>query len=176
MSMLQKLKESFTFNNKERSGILVLMCIIMALILANLYLPYFIKTKEFDYSKFEKEIQKFERTMDSLKCVHQDSVLKLPDEAIRVQSSSENSPAIVMDLPMGRFPAVGRFGLASRLGCNRGFSSPRIVRFGSRRRRRSFECWPQPSAGPRFRLGWDRRGDRPVWDSSRSHRGCRTSN
>ncbi len=72
--MLDKVKQFFTFNNKERSGALILMCIIFAMILANLYLPHLKQIKQIDYSLFEKEIEKFEKTMDSIKSESQANV------------------------------------------------------------------------------------------------------
>ncbi|MCD4678919.1 MAG: helix-hairpin-helix domain-containing protein [Bacteroidales bacterium] len=65
--MLENLKNYFTYNQKERTGALILMCIIFILIMANLLLPYLHHTKKIDYSLFEKEIEKFEITMDKTK-------------------------------------------------------------------------------------------------------------
>lgn len=58
--MIEKLKNFFALNRKERSGALLLMIMIFVLILANLLLPYIRHAREIDYSLFEKEVKEME--------------------------------------------------------------------------------------------------------------------
>lgn len=50
------LKDYFSFTKKERSGIIILVFIILVLIVAPIFYPYFIKEEIPDHSQFENEI------------------------------------------------------------------------------------------------------------------------
>lgn len=55
--MKKFIREYFTFNNREKRGLIFLMSVIATLVLAQVILPYVVKPKtENDYSQFEKEI------------------------------------------------------------------------------------------------------------------------
>jgi len=50
------LKDYFNFTKKERSGIMILVSILMALIVLSFLHPFFIKKTTFDHTEFENEI------------------------------------------------------------------------------------------------------------------------
>ncbi len=56
----RQIKEYLTFSSKERRGIFILLLVLVALILVNLFLPYFISRKPTDFSDFERQIALFE--------------------------------------------------------------------------------------------------------------------
>jgi len=56
----RQIKEYLTFSSKERRGIFILLLLLVALILVNLFLPYFINRKPTDFSDFEQQIALFE--------------------------------------------------------------------------------------------------------------------
>lgn len=49
-------KDYFHFTKKERSGILILLAVVIVLILLPLVYPYFLKTETYDHREFEQEI------------------------------------------------------------------------------------------------------------------------
>lgn len=49
-------KDYFSFTRKERSGIFILLAIIIAILLVNFVAPHFIEEEVVDHSQFEKEI------------------------------------------------------------------------------------------------------------------------
>lgn len=55
--MKQLIREYFTFNNRERNGIFVLLCIITALIVYLNVTDRISHSEQIDFTKFEKEIQ-----------------------------------------------------------------------------------------------------------------------
>jgi DNA uptake protein ComE-like DNA-binding protein len=62
------LKDYFNFTKKERSGIILLVSIMLILIMASFFYPYFIKKEIIDHAEFEKEIA--ELRIDSTKNFH----------------------------------------------------------------------------------------------------------
>jgi len=54
------IREYFTFNRRERNGVLILLSIILILILYLSCSDYFFSKEKMDFSKFEKEISQFE--------------------------------------------------------------------------------------------------------------------
>jgi len=88
--MYEYLKRFLTYNNKDRSGAMILMCIIFILILVNLYLPYLRHTMTIDYSLFDKEIEKFEKTMDSINSGSHARFLKYRNEKLSRRSGSSS--------------------------------------------------------------------------------------
>ncbi|MBL4655158.1 MAG: helix-hairpin-helix domain-containing protein, partial [Bacteroidia bacterium] len=57
--MKQFIKDYFSFNRRERNGILLLLGIIILLILYLNWSEFFVPTQKVDYSEFEKEIDAF---------------------------------------------------------------------------------------------------------------------
>lgn len=53
------IRELFHFTQKERYGIIALLCLIFILISINISLPYFINNKVVDTSKWENEVNEF---------------------------------------------------------------------------------------------------------------------
>jgi competence protein ComEA len=49
-------KDYFHFTKKERSGILILLAVVIVLILLPLVYPYFLETETYDHREFEQEI------------------------------------------------------------------------------------------------------------------------
>jgi DNA uptake protein ComE-like DNA-binding protein len=66
----RQIKEYLTFSSKERRGIFVLLLLLVALILVNVFLPYFISRKPTDFSDFERQIALFEAEQER----YQDSI------------------------------------------------------------------------------------------------------
>jgi DNA uptake protein ComE-like DNA-binding protein len=64
LKIKKQIKDFLTFNKSERRGILVLSVLIVIIIVANILLPHFIKQKNYDYSQFEKEINKYLETQE----------------------------------------------------------------------------------------------------------------
>lgn len=54
------LREYFTFNRRERNGVFILLCIILALIFYLSFSDYFFTKEKIDFSRFEQEISEFE--------------------------------------------------------------------------------------------------------------------
>jgi competence protein ComEA len=61
--VLQKIKDYFSFNKGERNGIIVLLIILVLVIAVPFLFPYFIKKESPDFSKFDKEIDAFEKSL-----------------------------------------------------------------------------------------------------------------
>lgn len=61
--MKNRIKDYFSFNKRERNGILVLLIILLVIISAPHIIPLFIKEKSPDFSKFQSDINKFEQTL-----------------------------------------------------------------------------------------------------------------
>lgn len=55
------LKDYFTFNQAERKGIIILLALIVLLLAANLFLPYFVSREHTDFTEFQKAIAEFEK-------------------------------------------------------------------------------------------------------------------
>ena len=53
------IRELFSFTQKERCGIIALLCLIFILIAINISLPYIVKDKPTDTSKWESEVNEF---------------------------------------------------------------------------------------------------------------------
>ncbi len=66
------IKQYFSFNKRERSGIFILIFIILILIITNYLLPLFSENKQVDFSEFDKEIAVFETSQKAI----QDSIKK----------------------------------------------------------------------------------------------------
>jgi DNA uptake protein ComE-like DNA-binding protein len=66
------IKQYFSFNKRERSGIFFLIFIIFILIITNYLLPFFSQNKQIDFSEFDKEISVFETSQKAI----QDSIKK----------------------------------------------------------------------------------------------------
>jgi competence protein ComEA len=64
--MKKFLSAYFSFTKKERTGIIVLIVLILFFLLLPFLYPFFIKQKQYDHSQFEKQI-------DSLQTISQDS-------------------------------------------------------------------------------------------------------
>ena len=63
-------KEYFSFSTSERNGVIVLISFILILFLVFFLLPGFMKDQSrIDVSKFESEINRFEKSNDSLKAL-----------------------------------------------------------------------------------------------------------
>jgi DNA uptake protein ComE-like DNA-binding protein len=60
------LKDYFSFSRNERNGIIVLLSIILALLIALQIIPYIIKSKTTDFSAFKKDVAAFEASIDSI--------------------------------------------------------------------------------------------------------------
>lgn len=58
-----RIKDYFSFNKRERNGILVLLIILITVITIPRILPLFIKEKPLDFSIFQSDINKFEQTL-----------------------------------------------------------------------------------------------------------------
>ena len=67
------IKQYFSFNKRERSGIFILIFIIFILIITNYLLPFFSQNKQIDFSEFDKEIAVFETSQKAI----QDSIKKV---------------------------------------------------------------------------------------------------
>jgi competence protein ComEA len=65
--VIKEIKDFFTFSKSERRGILVLISLITLLILFNFVYPYFISHKKYDYSTFDREVQAFLNTQETIK-------------------------------------------------------------------------------------------------------------
>ncbi|MCD4791750.1 MAG: helix-hairpin-helix domain-containing protein [Bacteroidales bacterium] len=63
MSRKEQLKEYFIFTKGERDGILVLIFVIIFAIFVNIYSDIFTKKEDCNFSKFEKEIAEFEKSL-----------------------------------------------------------------------------------------------------------------
>ena len=61
--MKNRIKDYFSFNKRERNGIIVLLIILLAIIAVPRILTLFIKDKPPDFSKFQSDINKFEQTL-----------------------------------------------------------------------------------------------------------------
>ena len=61
--MFQGLKDYFSFNRRERNGVIVLVSIITFLIILPFLLPFLITPNKTDFTKFKKEIDTFEKTL-----------------------------------------------------------------------------------------------------------------
>ena len=62
------LKDYFNFTKKERSGIIMLVSIMLILIITSFFYPYFMRKEIIDHAQFEKEIA--ELRIDSTKNLH----------------------------------------------------------------------------------------------------------
>lgn len=62
--LVKYVKDYLTFNKSERRGLLVLSFLILFLIILNIILPFLIKHKTYDYSRFEAEINEFMKTQE----------------------------------------------------------------------------------------------------------------
>jgi competence ComEA-like helix-hairpin-helix protein len=58
-----RIKDYFSFNKRERNGIIVLLIILVVIIAVPHIIPLFIKNKPPDFSKFQSDIAKFEQTL-----------------------------------------------------------------------------------------------------------------
>ncbi len=63
MSRKEQFKEYFIFTKGERDGILVLIFVIIFAIFVNIYSDIFTKKDDYNFSKFEKEIAEFEKSL-----------------------------------------------------------------------------------------------------------------
>ena len=61
--MKNRIKDYFSFNKRERNGIIVLLIILLAIIAFPRILLLFTKDKPPDFSKFKSDINKFEQTL-----------------------------------------------------------------------------------------------------------------
>ena len=61
--MKQFIKDYFSFNKRERNGILILMAVLIIAISIPYLLPLFIPTKNTDFSAFKNDIEKFEKSL-----------------------------------------------------------------------------------------------------------------
>lgn len=61
--MKNRIKDYFSFNKRERNGIIVLLIILLAVIAVPRILTLFTKDKPPDFSKFQSDINKFEQTL-----------------------------------------------------------------------------------------------------------------
>jgi competence protein ComEA len=59
------LKDYFTFSRRERSGIIVLMAIMLILVIANIIVPLVMDYQEYNYSDYETELLNFENSVKS---------------------------------------------------------------------------------------------------------------
>jgi len=59
------LKDYFTFSRRERSGIIILMAIMLILVIANIMMPLVIDNQEYNYSDYETELSNFENSVNS---------------------------------------------------------------------------------------------------------------
>jgi competence protein ComEA len=59
------LKDYFTFSRRERSGIIVLIAIMLILVIANIIVPLVIDYQDYDYSDYETELLYFENSVKS---------------------------------------------------------------------------------------------------------------
>jgi competence protein ComEA len=70
------IRELFCFTQKERNGIIALLCFIFILLAVNIALPYFYKSKPVDTSGWEKEVKSY---LDGQKQQEQKAELKDTD-------------------------------------------------------------------------------------------------
>jgi competence protein ComEA len=61
--VINRIKDYFSFNKRERNGILVLLFILIGIIAVPYILPLFIKKENPDFSKFQNDIVKFEQSL-----------------------------------------------------------------------------------------------------------------
>ena len=76
--MKNLIKQYFSFNKRERSGIFILIFIIFILIILNYLLPLFSQNKQIDFSEFDKEIAVFEASQKAI----QDSIKRVYSQKI----------------------------------------------------------------------------------------------
>ena len=74
-----KLKEYFNFTKRERNGTLLLLSIILIIFTANQTMHFFFKDKEYDYTKFDQEVNQF---LASLNPIEEDEHLNRLDKYI----------------------------------------------------------------------------------------------
>ncbi len=55
----KRVNEFFVFTNREKKGIIILLCLILLLITADVLLPLFYPTKKYDFTKWEKQIDEY---------------------------------------------------------------------------------------------------------------------
>jgi competence protein ComEA len=70
------IRELFYFTQKERNGIIALLCIIFILLAINFALPYLVKNKPVDTSEWEREVKSYS---DQQKQQEQQSAFKEPE-------------------------------------------------------------------------------------------------
>lgn len=63
--MLNQLKDYFTFNRRERNGLIILISIIGLLLIFPFVYPYFVKEEKTDFTAFKKDIETFEKSLES---------------------------------------------------------------------------------------------------------------
>jgi len=69
-SMKKALKDYFTFSSRERTGMLVLLMLIILAITANFWLRYFpASQKEYDYTAFNREMDLFRSSLSRVEAV-----------------------------------------------------------------------------------------------------------
>src|SRR3989344_342817 len=64
MSMKNIFRDFFTFNKRERNGVFILLSIIAALVLYLNISSNFVSQEKVDFTKFEKEVQEFESSIE----------------------------------------------------------------------------------------------------------------
>lgn len=59
MPGFSQFKNFFHFNRGERRGLIILFCILISILFANIFMPYFIRNRQYDFSEFEETANRF---------------------------------------------------------------------------------------------------------------------
>ena len=71
--MKQQIKDYFSFNKRERNGILILLFIFILIVSIPYILPFIVKNEPVDFSLFQKDIAAFEKSLQKLPTERKDS-------------------------------------------------------------------------------------------------------
>lgn len=109
--MKQQIKDYFSFNRRERNGVIILVAIIAILAVIPVFLPYFIPEKKTDFSKFKKDIDAFEKTLiaseeNSKQQEYSDFDYSSPDKSV-AENKLTPFPFDPNNLPEEQWKALG---------------------------------------------------------------------
>jgi competence protein ComEA len=109
--MFQGLKDYFSFNRRERNGVIILVSIIAFLVILPFVLPFFINPPKTDFTKFKKDIDAFEKTLiasegNSDRQQYKEFDYSSPDKSI-AESKLTPFPFDPNNLPEEQWKAIG---------------------------------------------------------------------
>jgi competence ComEA-like helix-hairpin-helix protein len=111
--MKQFIRDYFTFNKRERSGVIVLLVIIGGLLTYLSVSKYFFTQEQYDFSEFEKEVGDFQKTelaaadsLNEIKYTYSEVDYKLPSKS-KEEKKAERFPFNPNNLPESNWKRLG---------------------------------------------------------------------